>query len=64
MGQKLGGNALFGEGELSPDLTQCGRRRGRVMFYLDPFNRLATIHRCHRQDRPTDRTNRQRSDSI
>jgi len=31
----------------------------RAKFHLDPFNRLATVHERHRQDR----TDRQRSDS-
>jgi len=33
-------------------------------FYLDPSNRLATIHQRHRQDRQTDRQTGQRTDSI
>jgi len=36
-------------------------------FHLDPSDRLATIHQRHRQDTPTDRTdrhNRQRPDNI
>ena len=33
----------------------------RANFYPDPSNRLVTIHQCHRQ---TDRTDRQRTDSI
>jgi len=33
-------------------------------FHLDLSNRLATVHERHRQDRQTDRTDRQRSDSI
>ena len=33
-------------------------------FDLDPSNRLATVHRRHRQDRETDRTDGQRSDST
>ena len=37
-------------------------------FYLDPSNRLATIHQRHREDRPDRQTgqttDRQRSDSI
>jgi len=33
-------------------------------FHLDPSNRLATVHECHRQNRQTDRQDRQRTDSI
>jgi len=33
----------------------------RVEFHLDPSNRLATIHQCHRRK---DRQTGQRSDSI
>jgi len=39
----------------------------RAKFYLDPSNRLATIHQRHRQDRTdrqTGRQGRQQSDSI
>jgi len=28
-------------------------------FHLDPSNRLATIHQCHRQDRTDRQTERQ-----
>jgi len=33
-------------------------------FHLDPSNRLATVHERHRQNRQTDRQDRQRTDSI
>jgi len=33
-------------------------------FHLDPSNRLATVHERHRQERQTDRQDRQQSDSI
>jgi len=46
-GPKTGSCAPLGEGELGPHLTQCGHG------HLDPFYRLATIHR-HRQVRQTD----------
>jgi len=36
----------------------------RAKFHLDPSNRLATVHQRYRQDRQTDMTDRQRSDSV
>jgi len=60
-GPKIGGCALLGEGELGPHLTQCVQGRGlpHAKFYLDPSNRLATIHQRYRQtgqDRQTGET--------
>jgi len=45
------------QGDLGPHLTQCGRGQAYLCakFHLDPSNRLATIHQCHRQKK-TDRT--------
>jgi len=58
MGRKEGGAAGL-------HLTQCGLAWAEaylhVKFHLGSSNRLATIHQRHRQ---TDRTDRQRSDSI
>jgi len=34
------------------------------MFHLDPSNPLATVHECYIQNRQTDMTDRQRTDSI
>jgi len=47
----------FGEGELGPHLSQCGGAEAYLCakFYLDPLNRLATIHQRYRQ---TDRTDK------
>jgi len=61
-GLKIGGLCPFGERELGPHLTQCGQAEAylHAKFRLDPSNRLATVHECHRQDR----TDRQRTDSI
>jgi len=64
MGQKLGRGLcpIFGDWELGPHLTQCGRAKAylHAKFHLDPCSRLATVHQRQRQDR----TDRQRSDSI
>jgi len=55
------GCAPFGEGELGPHLIQCGRGRGlpHAKFYLDSSKRLHSAPTSQ-----TDRTDRQRSDSI
>jgi len=40
-------------GELGPRLTQCRLGRGLPPYskwHPDPFNRLATINQCYRQD--------------
>jgi len=49
----------FGGRELRPHLTQCGQGRGYpyAKFHFDPSTRMAAIHKHHRQDRQTDRTN-------
>jgi len=56
-GPKIGGLCAFWEGELGPHLTQCGQGRDlpHVKFHLDPSNRLATMHQCHRQKGQTGR---------
>ena len=41
---------FFAEGQLGTHVTQS---RQHAKFHLDPSNRLATIHQCHRQDRQT-----------
>jgi len=69
MGRKIGGqgSAPLGEEELGRHLTQCGQGPAlpyTAKFHLDPSNRLATIHKCHRQAGQTDRADRQRPDSI
>jgi len=51
--------SLSVEGAGSPSNTVWPRPRPislHAKFYLGPFNRLATIHQRHRQDRQTDRT--------
>jgi len=51
-GPKMGGCASLGEGDLGPQLTQCGQEEAylHAKFHLGPYNRLATIHQRHRQD--------------
>jgi len=52
IGRKLGAVPPSGEGELGPDLAQCGQAEAylHAKFHLDPSNRLATIHqRLYRQ---------------
>jgi len=63
MGRKLGVLFPFGERELGPYLTQCGRAEAylHAKFHLDPSNRLTTIHQRYRQ---TGQTDRQQCDSI
>jgi len=42
----------FVGGELGHHLTQCGQSEAYLhhsKFHLDPSNRLATIHQCHKQ---------------
>jgi len=53
----------FWGGELGPHLIQCGRVEAyfHAKFHLDPSNRFVTIHQRYRH---TDRTDRQRTDSI
>jgi len=58
---KMGGCAPFGEGELGPHLTQCGRGQGLPpcpvsSWSVQPFG--------HNTPTFTDRTDRQRSNSI
>jgi len=50
---KIGRLCPFGEGELGPHLTKCGRCRSylHAKLHLDPSNRLATIYQLYRQDR-------------
>jgi len=62
-GPKIGGLCPFGEGEVCPHLTQCGRAEAylHAKFRLDPSNRLATVRQRYRQ---TEQTDRQRTDSI
>jgi len=53
MGRKWGECAPFGEEELGPHLAQCGLGQLEAYlytkFYLDPFNRFATIHQRYIQ---------------
>ena len=65
---KIGGSAPFWGGVAgSPSSTLWPGPRPvlHAKFYVDPSNRLATVHQCYEQDR-TDRTDRdrQQSDSI
>ena len=41
-----------------PPLVARAEAYGHAKFHLDPSNRLATVHKCHRQDRTgqTDKT--------
>jgi len=58
---EYGGCCAPFRGDLDLHLTQCGQGRGlhacQVLIHLDPSNRLATVHQCHRQKG-------QRTDSI
>ena len=69
MGRKLGGGcAPFlekGAGTPSNTMWPEPRPNHHTKWHPNPSNRLATIHQRHRQtDKQTDRTDRQRSDSI
>jgi len=51
MSQKLGAVPLWGV-KLGSHLTQCARAEAyQHAKFLDPSNRLATVHECYRQDR-------------
>jgi len=64
-GPEIGGLCPFGEGELGPHPTQCGQGRGLPAcqvssWSVQPFGHSARTS----QTGHTDRTDRQRSDSI
>ena len=63
IGRKLGAVPLCGRGSLVPILRNVARAEAypHAKFNLDTSNHLATVHQRYRQ---TDRTGRQRSDSI
>ena len=67
-GPKTGGFAPSGEEELGPDLKQNVARADAYLLaksHLDPSNYLATAQQRYRHtDRQTNKTGRQRSDSI
>ena len=67
-GPKTGGFAPSGEEELGPDLKHNVARADAYLlakFHLDPSNYLATVQQRYRHtDRQTNKTGRQRSDSI
>jgi len=61
MGRILGAVPLWGKGAAFPSNMARTEAYLHAKFYLDPSNRLATIHQRYRQDIQTDS---QRSDSI
>jgi len=62
MGRKLGAPPLFGQGALGPHLTQCGR--GLPACQVSSWSVQPFGHSKPQRHRQTDRTDRQRSDSI
>jgi len=62
MGRKLEVVPLWGRGAGSPsDSVARAEAYRHAKFHLDPANRLATVHKCHRQ---TDRQDRQTDNSL
>jgi len=55
MGRKLGALPILAEGRWVPIYHNVARAEAypHAKFHIDPSNRLATVHQCHRQDRQT-----------